>query len=406
MNFADTWSSGRGDEGNQWPLTDGPAVAIHWDTNSPGFRRILAADGNPETPEIKYLLEIACASNTSGIARTHKLYTYNIKTGVLTFVHTIAGLPNVGTPSYGGSAFTINYQNGYYVYDYNSGFYVIDLVTGAVWGYQNISAYYSLNESGGLSKVLFLANGKDFFYLYMGSDSKARAGLATVDTSTETVTSWGTQTVLSYSTYSVSSGFLFDPRVGQPSGQYIITAYTYTAGGTYYAQNSTVNINDGTISTTIRYSASSSAISQRAGSRFFLNDKIVIGGYKGTNMQYYTYDPSVATNAPVTTLSSWGTCSANGADNLKQYHSPGNILEYTTLCDINQDAWFTRSTPGVGVFGSPVFRATNIVTGIAVSGYAGGNFASIIPCKKGFFYVGQISNTTKVAPVIWYYLAD
>ena len=85
-------------QGTFIPSQDGPAYVIDFPDNAPGFRRVVAAEGDlsgtqPDT--IKYLLEITAANGTTAtVARTVKALYINVETKELTYLHTISGLPN------------------------------------------------------------------------------------------------------------------------------------------------------------------------------------------------------------------------------------------------------------------------------------------------------------------------
>lgn len=385
-----------------WPQEDGPAYVIPWDTNSPGFRVINIANG---TDTIAYLMETTAAADGVGNSRDYKLYSFNLKTKELTYLHTAAISKTPGSqPSYDcNEGFYVNVSAGYYTVDVAKTLYVLDLVTGVQWG--SLAMGTSLDGlTGGQTTIVSLLNGVDFCLLSVyGSNISNRHVI--VNTTSKTV-SWGTPSYTSIGGTPTVYPCVKDTRAGSPENRLIALATFYTGSYPnlyYYIKALYLDIGGPEPILTAGNTSTNLSSAAAYGLRNIIGNSIYCGGGTAADMQFYIVNPDTA-NFAAAAQTSWGTCTTKSPysfvrDNTKP-RTPNVIY------DQNQDVWFCTGTPNVGTFGSPKFRASTLIAGIVLAGYSKDYSRAVKLVNKGFFYAGKISNTTKVAPVIFYYVAS
>lgn len=394
------------------PSADGPAIPIIWDTDAPGYRRIVAAEGDlsgtqPDT--IKYLLEITAANGTTNnIARTVKLYTYNVESGALTYLHTVSGLPNSNTPNDDyGECFNVNVAGGYYYFELNFNLYVIGLADGVIWGASGNIGYFRglYNNAIDWNSVPHPTNPLIFNLIYCAIGAVTTIRQVTVDSINKTV-NWGQGTTLPYSSRSYSGQAMPDIMTGATPGNWLIGRISGQDGPPVYIHSNPLILNPTTgVATQAPYrNTSVSPYPTIPGVALIMGDTLLFGGYNLSNMQFCSGNPFVS--SAYTNLPSWGTSGIPVTWGINPYHDfDGKFGKYLMFTDMNMDVWITRlawTNLGVGCFGTALFRGSTVIPGMTIAGNVPEYGKPLIPCKYGAFYTGQMNTTTTAAPVIWY----
>lgn len=400
MNFTDTWAASHLEEKEPWPTTDGPAVAIQWPENSPGWRSVLASEG---TDSEKYLLEIA--GNSSSVITQNKVYKYNIKTGAFTFLFSLSPLRKY-------IAFQVRLNiNTIFLYDDIGPIYAINATTGVEIGSFNLKDVFGASCTiVGLcySTLTWQYDKTDPTKLVVVFGFNSSANYTFIawrkiicDGSTLTV---GNGTYTQVSTNASSVNALNDPFPNVApllENEYLVNTCYY--GGSY---KSYIFVFDVVAETIKMFGVFSPGT--YPGYSMLPMDESGVWGYNAISSRYLnTVVPNRnwgIGNLTVTSKLMLPSANTFGYAPTRRYvRSAGG--SYNVFPTGQFDILFSKNVNiSSSVLTTPLFRYTTFVSGM--SAYAANGINLIALTNRGFFVQGQITNTTKVAPLIWYYVAE